>query len=179
MFVRWRTSEILYIGRGTRPKREVAQRELEKLLETEGGKGLLQRALGAELPGITGEMEGDEIVGKLSRGIAAGRYVLIGFRPRPVWAPTMAAGGEGAQESEEEEEKAPVPEQKKWFEIELHDESDPPVPMAGAKYRVELPDGKVIEGELDDTGKARIQVDDPSHCKVSFPDFDHREWENK
>lgn len=81
--------------------------------------------------------------------------------------------------SEAVQPKPPPPKPKKWFEIELVDDGDPPSPMAGAKFRVELPDGRVIEGQLDDAGKAKIEAVELSECKITFPDFDDKEWAQK
>ena len=66
---------------------------------------------------------------------------------------------------------------KTWIEIELVDEADAPVP--GMAYRVELPDGSVSEGVLDDKGLARIEgfVKGSGQCKVTFPSLDKEAWD--
>jgi phage protein D len=56
---------------------------------------------------------------------------------------------------------------KEWLEIELTDSAGKPVP--GKPYRIVLPDGKVIDGTLDDLGKARLDNVAPGEAKVSFP----------
>jgi hypothetical protein len=69
----------------------------------------------------------------------------------------------------------PKPPKKTTFvEIVLMDDGDPPKPVAGARYRIETPEGNVIEGTLDGSGKARVDGIDPGDCKVTFPDL-HRE----
>jgi hypothetical protein len=62
-----------------------------------------------------------------------------------------------------------------WIEIELVDEENQPVP--GEKYRIDLPDGSVVEGNLDSKGKARREGIKPGTCKVTFPNLDKEAWE--
>ena len=66
-------------------------------------------------------------------------------------------------------------EKTSWIEIELVDEDDNPVP--GERYRVELPDGSIAEGSLDENGFKRIEGIEPGSCKVSFPNLDEEAWE--
>lgn len=82
--------------------------------------------------------------------------------------PPAASSAAASQEQESEEEKH-------WIEIELVDEDGEPVP--GERYEVELPDGSVAGGSLDQNGKARIEGFDPGQCKVTFPDLDKETWE--
>ncbi|MDI1450428.1 hypothetical protein [Polyangium sp. 6x1] len=63
-----------------------------------------------------------------------------------------------------------------WTEIELVDDADPPKPVAGARYRLELADGKVIEGTLDENGKARIDDVPEGSGTLTFPDIDEGHW---
>jgi type VI secretion system secreted protein VgrG len=62
-----------------------------------------------------------------------------------------------------------------WVEVELADENGKPA--AGASYRVELPDGSVASGSLDEKGFARVEGIDPGSVKVTFPDYDQDAWE--
>jgi hypothetical protein len=62
-----------------------------------------------------------------------------------------------------------------WIEIELVGEDDEPI--AGAPYKVTLPDKSVAAGTLDQSGWARIEGFDPGGCKVSFPELDEEAWE--
>ena len=61
-----------------------------------------------------------------------------------------------------------------WVLIELVDEKSAPVPAE--RYRVELPDGSIVDGVLDRKGRARIEGIDPGSCKVSFPERDAKDW---
>jgi hypothetical protein len=58
-----------------------------------------------------------------------------------------------------------------WIEIELIGEDDKPIPWE--RYKVVLPDGRIVEGLLDDAGFVRIdQILPAGNCRVSFPDLD-------
>jgi hypothetical protein len=61
-----------------------------------------------------------------------------------------------------------------WLLIELRDHEGNPA--KGAKYRVELPDGSVIEGTLDENGRAGVEGIDPGSCTVTFPEFAEEAW---
>lgn len=63
-----------------------------------------------------------------------------------------------------------------WVEIVLTTDDDPSAPIAFKRYRIELPDGGVREGQLDSRGMARLSGIDPGTCQVSFPDFDGSQW---
>lgn len=81
--------------------------------------------------------------------------------------------------SVEVEEVAPPEEktEKKTFvAIKLVDDADPSRPVPFKRYRIELPDGSVREGMLDQYGRALVDGIDEGECKVSFPDFDASAW---
>jgi hypothetical protein len=63
-----------------------------------------------------------------------------------------------------------------WIEIELVGEDNKPIPRE--KYSVILPDGKVIEGELDEQGWARLESVLTGDCQVTFPELDKKVWEH-
>ena len=63
---------------------------------------------------------------------------------------------------------------RNWLEIELKDDQGHVVP--NAFYRVVTPDGRVIDGQLDATGKARVDGVKPGECKVSFPEIHSEDW---
>ncbi len=85
-----------------------------------------------------------------------------------VWPPAPL------EESQAEETQAPK--KKAWVEILVLDDGTPPQPVAGDHYRIELPDGTLLEGKVNAKGKARIEDIDPGQCKVSFPDLDSAAW---
>lgn len=70
----------------------------------------------------------------------------------------------------------PAPEKKVWLEIVLLSDDEPPKPMELVKYKVELPDGSVREGQLDAKGMARFDGIDPGSAKVSFPGLHGPDW---
>lgn len=57
-----------------------------------------------------------------------------------------------------------------WVDIRLVDAEGKPV--AGAKYRIELPDGRVLEGTLDENGLAGVDGIDPGECTLTFPELE-------
>ena len=61
-----------------------------------------------------------------------------------------------------------------WIEIKLVDQDSNPVP--GEAYRVQVPDGSTVEGDLDDSGFARVDGIDPGTCQVTFPNLDGHSW---
>lgn len=66
---------------------------------------------------------------------------------------------------------------KSWIAIKLVDEDNKCVP--GEAYRITLPDGTKIEGDLDKKGFARIKGIDPGTCQVTFPKLDKEAWQPK
>jgi len=85
------------------------------------------------------------------------------YKPPP--EPTATQG-----EDEDEEQAALT-----WVEVELVDEADEPV--AGAKYRITMPDGTVDDGVLDHTGWVRLPRVQEGDLKITFPDLDQDAWE--
>ena len=63
---------------------------------------------------------------------------------------------------------------KTWVEIELLTKRGKPV--AGARYRLKLPDGSTRQGTLNTEGRVRVAGIDPGMCEVCFPDYDGGEW---
>jgi hypothetical protein len=60
--------------------------------------------------------------------------------------------------------------QKAWIEIELVGEDDKPVPNEW--FRMEFPDGKMLDGALDGKGRCRLKHVPSGNCKVWFPNLD-------
>ncbi|REL27693.1 hypothetical protein DXX93_14760 [Thalassotalea euphylliae] len=85
--------------------------------------------------------------------------------------PFQGAAGSANQTENSEQEEAP----SACLEIELVDEQDQP--LAGEKYQVELPDGTMAKGTLDNKGYVKIAGFEPGNCQVSFPDIDSKAWE--
>src|SRR5512140_2894236 len=64
--------------------------------------------------------------------------------------------------------------EKTWVAIELKDKQGRPV--AGEPYRIDLPDGRIVEGVLDALGTSGKQHIDPGTCRITFPRLDARSW---
>ena len=75
-------------------------------------------------------------------------------------------------ETEEEKKKKHT-----FVAIELLDVDGQPIP--GEPYKIELPDGSVTQGTLDEKGFAQVDGIDPGNCKVTFPRLDHRAWKSR
>ncbi|HVK64751.1 MAG TPA: hypothetical protein VM694_09760 [Polyangium sp.] len=128
-------------------------------IELKGGKvveGTLDENGKARVEGIpegSGRLSFPDIDGRLWGDTAAG----------------SASAAAGASPAASEDETS-------FVEIELVDDADPPNPVPGARYRLELADGKVLEGTLDDKGKARVEGVAPGSGTVTFPDVDGGAW---
>jgi type VI secretion system secreted protein VgrG len=68
------------------------------------------------------------------------------------------------------------PDGKNWIEIALVQEDDPQQAVPFARYRVEMPDGTVMDGRLDASGKAMLQGVQAGAAKITFPDLDGGSW---
>lgn len=61
-------------------------------------------------------------------------------------------------------------EETTWVDIELVDAKGDPIPFQ--KFRLTLPDGKVIEDELDEDGLGGVEGVRPGEGKLEFPNLD-------
>lgn len=50
-------------------------------------------------------------------------------------------------------------------------------PVTDARYTLELPDGRVIEGQLDDMGSAKIDDAASGMCTLRFHDYHAKDWD--
>lgn len=91
-----------------------------------------------------------------------------------VGMPAPSGGTEQAEAAPAEQ--APRREEKTWVEIVLRTDDDPPRPVPFKRYRIELPNGSVRDGQLDAQGMARVVGIDPGTCQVTFPDYDGKRW---
>lgn len=57
--------------------------------------------------------------------------------------------------------------QQTWIDVRLVDENQEPI--RNEPYRLELPDGRVIDGTTDGDGLAGFDGFDPGQCRLSFP----------
>ena len=87
-------------------------------------------------------------------------------KPAPAAVPAGAA--------KKQSRSQPAPRSDSWVEVRLVGEDGAPV--AGARFRLQLPDGEVREGTLDDSGAARVQGLDRGNCQLTFPELDEEAW---
>ncbi len=64
----------------------------------------------------------------------------------------------------------PEPDPKGWIEVQVTTRAGRPV--RDRRYRLETPDGRVIEGRTDSSGRLRENGFRSGQCKVSFPEDD-------
>ena len=66
--------------------------------------------------------------------------------------------------------------EKTWLDITLVDEDGNPVPYEN--FQLTLPDGTVVEGDLDSIGNSKIEITGavPGDYQISFPDLDTEGW---
>lgn len=139
----------------------------------------LRAVMGGEGVGISlRRMTGQRTLQEAARLLVGGSLIL--WRDPKRWvpkgggpeAPPVVAAEATAKPSPPEPEKRV---EKSWIEIVLIDDSGAPVPHE--QYLLELPNGATKSGVLDKNGRALINNIDPGSCKVTFPNFDGREWE--
>ena len=68
-----------------------------------------------------------------------------------------------------------MPEETSFIAISMEDEFNNP--MVGVRYQVELPDGRLASGRLNDKGEARLNGIPPGTCKIRFPNIDTSAYE--
>jgi hypothetical protein len=143
---------------------------LERLFAEPGNSDRIRRFLAeAEAAGPPGRLDEEEVRDAVSRLLRDGWALL---REVSFEAPDLGSG---------EEQEAPPPSSARaarlpltWIEIRLIGEDDEPIPRE--LYRIELPDGSIREGRLDDDGLARLDGIDPGSCVVTFPALDEEAW---
>jgi hypothetical protein len=87
--------------------------------------------------------------------------------PTPAGSPVQSCGSAPTPDT-------PISDKAHWIAIELVDQLGKHIPYED--YRVTLPDGTIVEGCLDQKGRAKITGIDPGTCKVSFPNRDENDW---
>ena len=146
------------------------------------GAGAILRRFFVERTGAAdaAQREDDELFQQLAHLIASGRVVVVA---RP--SVDLGTFGDSGDEMDEalptsavapDSTREPAHAGRTWITIELIGEDDQPI--SGERYRVELPDGSVREGSLDQHGLARFFEIEPGSCVVTFPDLDQEAWES-
>lgn len=183
LHVGWRCYEVALaeeaaLAGAARPARRALDPEdalavLRRALGLAPGQATLRRIAEAVLPGTGPRLEDDAVLRLIAAQLRSGR-ILVRERPG---APLGGVDGPDVASAPpprpaEEARRARV--EVTWIEIQLLGEDDQPIP--GERYRIELPDGSVREGQLDDRGLARVDGIDPGSCVVTFPRLDEEAW---
>lgn len=167
MLFRRTTTEAVFIGRAPRLRRSDAREALDSVASSGAGMAQLRSVLALESSAAAVAWLSDaEVLDALAARVAEGRLALVGHKPALKVPPVK-------REPPPPPPEAP-PRETSWLEIELKDEEGAPV--AFARYRVDLPDGRIMEGDLDAEGRARVEGVEPGTGKVSFPDLDSPDW---
>jgi hypothetical protein len=123
--------------------------------------------LAAAAPWLPLRSMGDaEVVGELARLLVHGT-VRAALVARPA-----LHGKDDRQVEEQASAPASAPTRElHWFEVVLLDDDGEPV--AGERFQATLADGRVVNGRLDGTGRARWDdIASAGSCTISFPDLD-------
>jgi hypothetical protein len=151
-------------------------RSVSSILDDRGNRDALARALvglGACSPAAAPTMPHEEVRELAREALSAGSLVLVPHvRPRRPIATVLTEAPPKLVELAPNE-----PEVKPRHTLELHlvDAKGEPVP--GEDYRVELPDGRVVEGRLDARGVALVTgIEGSGTCRVNFPRWDKDAW---
>jgi hypothetical protein len=115
----------------------------------------------------------DAVKPRLRQAFERGELLLIRVPPMGI----AAAEADALLAPEQAHAAAPPPRQtaKTWVEVHLVDMEGNPV--GGKHYLIRTPSGAVEEGNLDSSGRVRINNIDPGTCMISFPDLDREAWE--
>jgi hypothetical protein len=95
----------------------------------------------------------------------------------PVQGGVATCGSSGTNLGSSTFDEVISPKKKSWIAIKLVDQDGNPVP--GEEYRITLPDGSTVEGDLDKKGFARVNGIDPGTCQITFPNLDKDIWHRK
>jgi hypothetical protein len=143
---------------------------LRRMAEVPENTGRLRRLLAEAAPGSAIQrLDDGEVRERVVELLLSARAVLT---EGPAPAALRGLDGDAAED-------APGPPSsargvRTWIEIMLIGEDEMPIP--GEAYRIELPDGSVREGTLDQGGLARVDGIDPGTCTVTFPALDRDAW---
>jgi translation initiation factor IF-1 len=145
---------------------------LRRLVHDRGGAAQLRLLLfdvcGVPVHGLCNEEVVERIVLLLRQGRISVHAVLA-----PA-AGTLAERMHLAEEMVSPDSALGPAKEKTWIELELIGENGLGIPSE--RFRIELPDGTVRDGRLDERGRARIEDINPGTCIVTFPALDEEAW---
>lgn len=139
--------------------REVARELLGLGLNGVRDAGLLER-LGF---GLNRAPDPDEVARALMNGFVLVELEVVAGR----WD-----GPDAARKPREVETPATEPARAlTWVAFTVVDDDDPPRPLAGARFRLRLPDTSTVAGALDGDGHARVDDIEPGKCWLELIDL--------
>lgn len=146
----------------------------------------MYRLVGGSLPSLPDFSRpeiGRMILARLNQALSTGEIVAL-TRRAPSAKAAEGGGGSGSPSASNPSSAAAAPPpssetspEKTWIDIQLVDEDGEPIP--GERYILKITDGSTREGNLDDSGRVRVNGIDPGTCTVVFPDLDTTEWKRK
>lgn len=158
---------------------------LRKHRDRPGLTAALRQVLAEHLRLDAQRLSDDQVIDEVAQRLLNGSLQLMEiFEPRAEAGAAMKGLlAKQAEEPIEVEEAPPAPvpapavpvAKKTWIAIQLVDMDGKPI--QGERFRIELPDGRVIEGTTDADGKGGASDIEPGTCKVTFPDLDSDAWE--
>ena len=74
------------------------------------------------------------------------------------------------------EEEDTSEEETHWIALVLTDTEGNPMP--NEPYQLKLPDGRIVEGRLDNKGKAKHDGIQEGNCEVCYPNIDENDWQS-
>jgi hypothetical protein len=152
-------------------------RSVSSILDDTGNRDALVRALtalGACSPAEAPTLPHDAVRELAREALSSGTLVLVPYVPPRRMIATVHEPPPPPSLSE----LAPnEPEAVATHTLELHLVDAAGEPVAGEAYRVELPDGRVVEGRLDARGVALLTgIVGTGTCRVNFPSWDRDAW---
>lgn len=123
------------------------------------------RALAARESPEAARWDDADVIRAIATGLVTGK--LLSFRIPPSALPVFDLLEDEPAQGQMEGKRVT---EKTWIEIELLDTTGEPVP--NEPYWIELPDGEVREGRLNELGRAYFDHLDPGNCTVRFPNLD-------
>ncbi|MEJ7732121.1 MAG: hypothetical protein WKG00_23285 [Polyangiaceae bacterium] len=101
-------------------------------------------------------------------------FERVDARAAPTLPGDAEAGRQGAPSGGQAARKDQPPAETTWIELRLVDADD--LPVAGARYRIVLPNNETREGKLGADGTVRLAGIEAGSCDLSFPEIDAAEW---
>ncbi len=126
------------------------------------------RSLLAQRDAASCSLRDDGVVARCAQLLAQGRLRCV--RVVPIRVEDVARQESDAHDTIQLDTFLPQEEPRTWIEIQLTDMEGNP--MAGERYWIQLPDGSVRQGALNEQGLAYFGDLDPGECEIRWPEMD-------